>query len=179
MKDSFCWKSILRLLNMYKGIAQARFGSGDSILFWSDMWNGWIIKLLYPQLQAFATNGNINVKSVIEKAALQDIFQLHISEEAYEQFCKVGVFMQPLQQNNENDVWSHIWGNGHYSSKKAYQQMIGTKRVHPVFGWIWRSSYQPKHKGFFWLLVQTKHKGAATMKKYASWITNMWSMLIT
>jgi hypothetical protein len=30
----------LRLLNTFKGIIQAHLGSGDTILFWDDLWNG-------------------------------------------------------------------------------------------------------------------------------------------
>jgi hypothetical protein len=33
MKDSFWWRSILRLLNTFKGLAKADFGYGDTILF--------------------------------------------------------------------------------------------------------------------------------------------------
>jgi hypothetical protein len=38
----------LRLLNTFKGIVQAHLGSGDTILFWDDLWNGQILKFLYP-----------------------------------------------------------------------------------------------------------------------------------
>jgi hypothetical protein len=33
MKGSFWWKSILKLLNVYKGISQVEAGSGETILF--------------------------------------------------------------------------------------------------------------------------------------------------
>jgi hypothetical protein len=28
--------------------------------------------------------------------------------------------------------------------------------VHPHFVWIWKSSFQPKHKFFFWLLIHDR-----------------------
>jgi hypothetical protein len=37
MKGFFWWRSILRLLDNYKGIAKANFHSGDTILFWHDL----------------------------------------------------------------------------------------------------------------------------------------------
>jgi hypothetical protein len=48
MKGSFWWRSILRLLDNFKGIAKASFGTGDTILFWCVMWNGQVLKLSFP-----------------------------------------------------------------------------------------------------------------------------------
>jgi hypothetical protein len=36
-KGSFWWRSILKLLDTYKGIAKAEFGNGDTILLWHDL----------------------------------------------------------------------------------------------------------------------------------------------
>jgi hypothetical protein len=36
-KGSFCRKDNLKLLNCYKGIAQATAGQGDTIIFWQDL----------------------------------------------------------------------------------------------------------------------------------------------
>jgi hypothetical protein len=76
IKGSFWWRSMLRMLNTYKGIAQAQLGLGDTILFWSDMWSERIIKLSYAQLHSFAINGKITVKAVMEQESLQDILHL-------------------------------------------------------------------------------------------------------
>jgi hypothetical protein len=45
MKGSCSWRSMLRLLNSFKGIAHAHLGSGDTILFWNDLWNGRVLRL--------------------------------------------------------------------------------------------------------------------------------------
>lgn len=50
-------------------------------------------------------------------------------------------------------MWTYIWGSNVFSSRKAYKQLSGQANVHPVYKWIWKSSCQPKHKVFFWLLV--------------------------
>jgi hypothetical protein len=55
-KGPFWWRSMLKLLDTFKGIAQAHFGSGESILFWQDMWNGSILQHDYPQLYSFTKN---------------------------------------------------------------------------------------------------------------------------
>jgi hypothetical protein len=54
MKGSFWWKGLLRLLDTFKGIAKDNFGIGDTILLWSDLWNGSILRHEYPQLYSFA-----------------------------------------------------------------------------------------------------------------------------
>jgi hypothetical protein len=38
MKGPFWWRSLLMLLNTFKGIAQVRLGAWCTILLWSDMW---------------------------------------------------------------------------------------------------------------------------------------------
>jgi hypothetical protein len=121
------------LLNTFKGIAQVKLGTGDTILFWSDMWNGRIMKISFAQLYSFALKENIIVKEVIEQDNLQDIFHLPLFEETYEQCCELDALLQSLQFSGENDTWSYIWGNGQYSSVKAYKHLLGSRSVHPTF----------------------------------------------
>jgi hypothetical protein len=42
-KGSFWWRWILRLLTQYNGLAHGVAGSGDTIFFWKDLWNGRIL----------------------------------------------------------------------------------------------------------------------------------------
>jgi hypothetical protein len=141
-KGSFWWRSVLRLLNTFKGIIQAHLGSGDTILFWDDLWNGQILKFLYPQLHSFAINGSIIVKEALNLGFLQDLFHLLLSQEAYEQLCELDIAIQSLQQNEEQDYWSYIWGNGTFSSTKAYTHMMRTEGGHLTFTWLWHSICQ-------------------------------------
>jgi hypothetical protein len=50
MKGSFWWRSILKLLTTFKGIAEVEAGSGSTILFWKDVWNKPIMEISYPHL---------------------------------------------------------------------------------------------------------------------------------
>jgi hypothetical protein len=75
-KGSYWWRSILKLLNTYKGVAQAQFGSSDTILFWTDMWNGRVLQLSFPQLFLFAKKEDITVAAVLALDNVQDVFQL-------------------------------------------------------------------------------------------------------
>jgi hypothetical protein len=155
MKGSFWWHSILRLLPTYKGIAQVSFGSGDTILFWADMWNGRVLKHTYLELFSFAAKESVTLKDVLESDSFQSNFHMPPSEEAYRQFCELSIYLQALEINGDKDAWSYIWGSKNYSSAKAYKHLIGSQPVHPAFIWIWRSACQMKHKVFFWLFCRT------------------------
>jgi hypothetical protein len=91
---SFWWKDNLKLLNIYKGIAQVEARKGDTINFWQDMWNGRVLNQLYPHLFSFTINENITLFSVLELNELEDLFHLPLSEEAYTQFCDLNIYMQ-------------------------------------------------------------------------------------
>jgi hypothetical protein len=53
-RGSFWWISILRLLTNFKGIAKAHFDTGETILFWQDLWNDHVMKASFPHLHPFA-----------------------------------------------------------------------------------------------------------------------------
>jgi hypothetical protein len=66
------------------------------------------------------------------------------------------MLLQSLPDDEQNDMWSFIWGNGMYSVGKAYHHLIGHEYAHPAFKWIWRSCCQMKQKVFFLLLLQNR-----------------------
>jgi hypothetical protein len=103
-KGEFWWRSIVKLLPTYKRIAQATLGSGDSILFWADMWNGRVLEITYPKLFSFTTNPSVTVKTVTEMSSLQEMLQLPLSVEAFDQFCELDIFMQSLQLSHREDT---------------------------------------------------------------------------
>lgn len=45
---SFWWKDIMKLLNQFKGLAQANVVSGSSCFFWLDVWDNNILSVQYP-----------------------------------------------------------------------------------------------------------------------------------
>jgi hypothetical protein len=108
MKGFFWWRSILRLLDNYKGIAKANFHSGDTILFWHDLWNELVLKLTYPQLHSYAKSNRVSLKSILQLDNIQNHFNLPFSKEAYEQFCDLNVLLLSLQANDQDDVWFYI-----------------------------------------------------------------------
>jgi hypothetical protein len=106
------------------------------------MWNRKLLHILYLHLLSFALNENITLSSIMSQEALQDIFRLPLSEEAYIKFYELDLFMQLFQSNDNRDQWKYIWGNYHYSSSRAYKHLIGSQPVHPAFKWLWTSSCQ-------------------------------------
>jgi hypothetical protein len=65
-KGSFWWRSMLKLLNTFKGISQANVGVGETIMLWGDLWNGRILQNYYPELFSFAKNSLIIVKAAVQ-----------------------------------------------------------------------------------------------------------------
>jgi hypothetical protein len=126
-------------------------------VFWSDMWNGQILKLSYPHLYSYGKNDKITARYAIELERLQQLFFIFpLSEEAFQEYCEMEILMQAIHYSEENDMWSYIWGKRTYSSSRAYNHLFGSESVHPIFRWTWQTSYQQKHKVFFWLLLQDR-----------------------
>jgi hypothetical protein len=117
------------------------------------LWNGRLVQSDFFHLFTFALDDNITLKSVLAQVSLQDIFHLPMSEEAFSEFCEIDVLLQSFQASDISDSWSYIWGSKSFSSRKAYNHLIGSQAVHPTIKWLWTSSCQPKHKTFFWLLL--------------------------
>jgi hypothetical protein len=100
-----------------------------------------------------------SVSKVLQHEYIQDLFHLPMSQMAYEEFIQleeicIQVQDTPLQQGP--DSWSYIWGTTKFSTKKAYLVMMGHNEVIPHFSWLWKSSCQPRHKIFFWLLFHDR-----------------------
>jgi hypothetical protein len=46
--------------------------------------------------------------------------------------------------------------NNNFSVTTTYESLVGQHQTHIAFKWLWRSSCQPKHKVFFWLLLKDR-----------------------
>jgi hypothetical protein len=63
-------------------LQKGEFGTGDTILLWTDVWNGSILQHTYPQLYSFAKDNQVTVKIVLELESLEDRFHLPLLVEA-------------------------------------------------------------------------------------------------
>jgi hypothetical protein len=61
-------------------------------------------------------------------------------------------------------VWKYIWGSGAYSAQKTYIGLIGHFNFHPVYKWLWKNKWQPRHNMFYWLLLKNKLKTRSMLR---------------
>lgn len=60
----------------------------------------------------------------------------------------------PLTDDIDN--WVYPWGSNIFALARVYKLLIGHTETHPSFIWLWTSKCQPKHKVFFWLLMNDR-----------------------
>jgi hypothetical protein len=75
-EGSFWCKDILKLCDLYRGIASCTVNDGKSVLFWHDLWNKKNRKDAYPRLYTFAKDKNLTAAQFILKENLADNFYL-------------------------------------------------------------------------------------------------------
>lgn len=146
----------MKLLDKFKGLASVHVKDGVSYLFWDDCWMGQPLKLSFPELFSFVKKPAISLNSVISLDSPINLFNLPLSVQAFAQFQELQEVLQDFPHSNESDSWFYIWGSFTFTSKQAYQQLLSFRGAAPIFKWIWKSSCQPKHKVFFWLLIQDR-----------------------
>jgi hypothetical protein len=101
---SLGWRSIVKLLDMFKGMAQAEAGTSETILFWRDMWNGRVLHIIYPHLHSCAINQEIKLSAVLNEESIQNLFHLPLSDEAFTKFTELELFLQTLNTTNISDT---------------------------------------------------------------------------
>jgi len=156
-RGSFWWRDILKLCDLFRGIAECKIGDGSTVLFWSDLWNDNILQTKYPRLFFFAKNKNITVAQFLSNNSLETQFHLPISEQEYQEFQSIQDYIQTIQvHHNTKDSWQYIWGNKTYSSSKFYN--LPYKNVQPPapFIWVWDSRCSNKLRVFSWLLLMDR-----------------------
>jgi len=155
-KGSFWWRDILKLLDSYKGLAMVNIRDGASCLLWDGLWLHRVPSQRFPELFSFAKKIHISVSSAISAGGLASLFHLPISNQALQQLITLAEDLNSVQDLDEKDIWSYIWGSPFYSSAKAYKHLTGHRVVNDAFRWLWNSSCQNKHKVFFWLLMKDR-----------------------
>lgn len=102
---------------------------------------------------SFSHNHNFTAQLVFHTEEFRNLFQLPLSEIAFDQFQELSSYLDSITVTYQSDVWSYIWGSANFSSNKAYKHLMGHTQVHRAFHWLWASSCQLKHKSFFWLIL--------------------------
>jgi hypothetical protein len=81
----------------------------------------------------------LSYKKVINTEPFHYLFHLPLSEEAYAQMLPLDLRVNNQQVTTEDDVWTYIWGNPHFSSQKSYKHLVGHAELHPTYKWLWHS----------------------------------------
>jgi hypothetical protein len=155
-KGSFWWRDIVKLLEKYKNLASVLVATGDTVLLWSDKWNGNTPAQLFPELFSFAKNPAITFQDAVNKPLFLNNFHLPLSAQAHDQLQQLSILVSNRPAVGNLDLWSYSWGNAKFSTAKAYKSLVGSRPTHPALLWIWRSKCQMKYKVFFWLLLKDK-----------------------
>jgi hypothetical protein len=83
-----------------------------------------------------------------------------VSERAFEEFqiliTEIENLQTHLNDSQEKDAWTYIWGNNKLSSSRLYHYTF--RNVHPPrpFIWLWESKCSNKLKVFNWLLFMDR-----------------------
>jgi hypothetical protein len=91
---SFWWKTHLKLLESYKALARRNLGDGKSVFFWGDMWNDQCLHQKIPHLITFAKKTNISVNEAVSTEYTEDLFNVPLSQEAFDEFNDLEVICQ-------------------------------------------------------------------------------------
>jgi hypothetical protein len=76
----------------------------------------------FPHMITFAKKTNISVKEAILTEYNEDLFNLSLSQQAYEEFNELEIICQNASGkilSGQKDEWSYIWGNSEFSSQKG------------------------------------------------------------
>jgi hypothetical protein len=150
-RGSFWWRALSRLFDDYRGLAKSSVGIGDTTMFLKDVWNFGSLQQLYPHLFSFAREPNCSVRKF--HSTLPEygrLFQLPVSMATSHQLTELMDSLDEWNRDaNEKDTWTYIWGSGIFTSKQAYEQIIGHDQAPVPFQWIWKSCCRGKHKVFF------------------------------
>lgn len=107
---SLWWKDILKLLEKIKGITRPIMNYGSTIYLWNDWWNDIILNLQYLKLFSFTTNQNIRFMKGRLLTHPSKLFQLSLSQQAFEQFqCLVNELVVNHLMNLSLDVLYYTW----------------------------------------------------------------------
>jgi hypothetical protein len=109
-KGSFWWRDVMKLVDLFRGIASCRIGDGSTVLFWVDVWNDHLLHSEFPMLFSFAKNKKISVAQFLLNNNIEQQFHLPLSVQAFQEYQNLQLFIQQIQITDQaKDNWSYIW----------------------------------------------------------------------
>jgi hypothetical protein len=80
---SFCWKSHLKLVDLFKAMARCNVGDGKSDYFWTDLWQSSCLQQKFPHLLSFSKCTNGTISEIVNYEYMEDLFHLPLSHQAF------------------------------------------------------------------------------------------------
>jgi hypothetical protein len=165
-RGSFWWKDILRLADHFRGIATPRAGDGTTFLLWKDIWNGHLLCQDFPRLFTFVRDQNISLAKYLQNQDVFDNFHTPLSTEAFNELQSFNDLIQAATENLQGkDVWTYIWGNNIFSSKRIYMRNFSFLAPPKPFDWLWKSKCCKKIKVFIWLVFRDRINSRNLLKR--------------
>ena len=87
---------------------------------------------------------------------LLDLFNLPLSLTAYQQFNELTAQIQVNRDNMNKDEWIPMRGSIRFTTKWAYDILVGEGNLPETMKWIWKSCCMPKLKFVCWLLFNDR-----------------------
>ena len=156
---SFWWKDCINILNTFLEIATCAPGDGGTVRLWLDQWTDEMLRYKLPHLCSFAKSQSISLKQAVAICVDEDIadmFHIPLSVVANQQCDQLEALLTTSTEQNMLDKWTLAPNGKPYSSKRVYDNLMPNELAPPPFRWIWKSCTLPKHKIFFWLLLQDR-----------------------
>lgn len=79
-------ETFLKLITMFSGTSIAQLVTVLSALFWINIWDKHLFSFKYFRLHSFAKDKNISVRDAVLDFSIQQLFNIPLSEEAYQEF---------------------------------------------------------------------------------------------
>ena len=176
---SFWWRSMIKLIPMYKSLAVGKVGNGNTIMFWRDKWSTQKCQEKFPQLISFCKDEHVSFRKFITNS-IDEKFHTPLSAQAFQQLLELQQDLENHQLTDSNDSWYTIEGSDAYSSMKIYNKLKEGPSAHEIFRKIWKSNAILKFKVFFWLLLKDRlntrnllHRKSFHIQSYSCVLCNL------
>jgi hypothetical protein len=108
-RGSFWWKDVLKLCEVFRGIAMCKVVDGTTILFRSGVWNDHLLQNKFHRLYSFVKNKNVSVAQFLLNNMIEEQFHLPLSIPAYQEYQEMQQIIQQIQiSNTKRGTWQYI-----------------------------------------------------------------------
>jgi len=149
-------------------MAIVNINDAKSCYLWSDLWNGKVPLIAYPELYSYARSKNTVLADANARDNILELFQLPPLQQIFEQLNQLQNELQQLKLNGLANSWTCMWNSGRFSVAKTYKHLKGHREIHPSHRWIWKCSCQNKHKVFAWLILKDRLSTREILRRYGT-----------